>query len=31
MAKFVPHAYQRYCIHRVLNTPALGLLLDMGL
>ncbi|WP_147536085.1 DEAD/DEAH box helicase [Bacillus marasmi] len=29
--KFVPHSYQRYCINRVLNTPALGLLLDMGL
>lgn len=31
MTKFVPHEYQRYCINRVLNTPALGLLLDMGL
>lgn len=29
--KFTPHSYQRYCINRVLNTPALGLLLDMGL
>lgn len=29
--KFVPHSYQRYCINRVLTTPALGLLLDMGL
>jgi SNF2 family DNA or RNA helicase len=29
--KFIPHSYQRYCINRVLNTPALGLLLDMGL
>ncbi|WP_144461798.1 DEAD/DEAH box helicase [Siminovitchia fortis] len=29
--KFKPHSYQRYCINRVLNTPALGLLLDMGL
>lgn len=31
MTKFVPHAYQTYCINRVLTTPALGLLLDMGL
>lgn len=31
MTKFIPHAYQKYCIERVLNTPALGLLLDMGL
>ncbi len=29
--KFIPHNYQRYCIDRVLTTPALGLLLDMGL
>lgn len=29
--KFIPHSYQRYCINRVLSTPALGLLLDMGL
>ncbi|MFT4415307.1 SNF2-related protein [Fredinandcohnia humi] len=29
--KFNPHNYQRYCINRVLTTPALGLLLDMGL
>ena len=29
--KFVPHSYQRYCINRLLTTPALGLLLDMGL
>lgn len=28
---FTPHNYQRYCIERVLDTPALGLLLDMGL
>jgi SNF2 family DNA or RNA helicase len=31
MTKFIPHNYQRYCINRVLTTPALGLLLDMGL
>ena len=29
--KFVPHAYQRYCINRLLTDEALGLLLDMGL
>jgi SNF2 family DNA or RNA helicase len=29
--KFIPHSYQRYCINRVLTTPTLGLLLDMGL
>jgi SNF2 family DNA or RNA helicase len=31
LTKFIPHSYQRYCINRVLTTPALGLLLDMGL
>ncbi|MBT2696360.1 DEAD/DEAH box helicase [Bacillus sp. ISL-40] len=31
MTKFIPHNYQRYCINRLLTTPALGLLLDMGL
>lgn len=29
--KFVPHAYQRYCINRLIEDKALGLLLDMGL
>lgn len=29
--KFIPHSYQRYCINRLLTTPALGLFLDMGL
>ena len=29
--KFIPHAYQRYSINRVLTQDALGLLLDMGL
>lgn len=29
--KFSPHEYQRYCISRILDTPALGLFLDMGL
>jgi hypothetical protein len=27
---FKPHDYQRYCIDRILDTPALGLFLDMG-
>ncbi len=29
--KFIPHAYQRYCINRLLADEALGLFLDMGL
>lgn len=29
--KFTPHNYQAYCIDRVINLPAVGLLLDMGL
>ncbi len=29
--KFIPHDYQRYCIDRILDTPAVGLFLDMGL
>jgi SNF2 family DNA or RNA helicase len=29
--KYVPHAYQRYCINRLLADNALGLFLDMGL
>jgi len=28
---FKPHPYQRYCIHRVVTDPILGLFLDMGL
>lgn len=28
---FTPHDYQRYCIDRILDTPMLGLFLDMGL
>ncbi|MFL0197371.1 SNF2-related protein [Clostridium sp. WILCCON 0269] len=28
---FIPHAYQRYCISRMLTDKALGLFLDMGL
>jgi hypothetical protein len=29
--KFKPHAYQEYCIQRMIMDPALGLFLDMGL
>ncbi len=29
--KFKPYAYQQTCIDRILNTPKLGLFLDMGL
>lgn len=29
--KFIPHAYQRFCINRLIDDKALGLLLDMGL
>lgn len=29
--KFKPHAYQSYCINRLLVDPVLGLFLDMGL
>ncbi len=29
--KYIPHAYQSYCINRLLTDPALGLFLDMGL
>lgn len=29
--KFIPHAYQRYCINRLITDEALGLFLDMGL
>lgn len=29
--KFRPHPYQSYCISRILDTPAIGLYLDMGL
>ena len=31
MKKFTPHAYQRYCIDRICDTPNIGLFLDMGL
>ena len=29
--KFVPHPYQQYCINRIIDTPKVGLFLDMGL
>ena len=28
---FKPHPYQQYCIDKVLQKPAIGLFLDMGL
>ena len=29
--RFRPHPYQQYCFEQVVNKPALGLFLDMGL
>ncbi|NBH62154.1 DEAD/DEAH box helicase [Anaerotruncus sp. 80] len=29
--RFSPHDYQRYCVEKILETPKLGLFLDMGL
>jgi SNF2 family DNA or RNA helicase len=29
--KFVPHKYQEYAIERIIDTPAIGLFLEMGL
>ena len=29
--KFQPHDYQRYCIQKIIDTPKVGLFLDMGL
>ena len=31
MKKYEPHNYQRYCIDRIVDTPAIGLFLGMGL
>ena len=31
MQKYEPHNYQRYCIDRIIDTPAIGLFLGMGL
>ena len=28
---FKPHPYQKYCIDQLIEKPALGLFLDMGL
>lgn len=29
--KFIPHQYQAYATQRILDTPFLGLFLEMGL
>lgn len=29
--RFDPHPYQQYAVDKILHTPAVGLLLDMGL
>lgn len=29
--RFIPHSYQRYGIQRMVEAPALGCFLDMGL
>ena len=29
--KFIPHPYQQFCIQQVIQKPAIGLFLDMGL
>lgn len=29
--KFIPHEYQRYATERILDTPYIALLLEMGL
>lgn len=31
MMEYRPHNYQEYCIERIVNDPAIGLFLDMGL
>ena len=31
MTKFIPHAYQSYCVSRIIDTPFIGLFLEMGL
>ncbi|MCM1509076.1 MAG: DEAD/DEAH box helicase [Ruminococcus flavefaciens] len=31
MQEFIPHSYQKYCIDRIIENPAVGLFLDMGL
>lgn len=27
---FKPHSYQEYCIQKIIDTPKVGLFLDMG-
>lgn len=29
--KFIPHPYQQYCVDSIIQKPAVGLFLDMGL
>lgn len=29
--RFIPHNYQQYAVDKVIQKPAVGLLLDMGL
>ncbi|CAM4184783.1 hypothetical protein PAAL109150_14490 [Paenibacillus alkaliterrae] len=29
--KFIPHKYQEYAVDRIMDTPAVGLFLEMGL
>lgn len=31
MTEFIPHSYQEYAINKILENPAYGLFLDMGL
>ena len=31
MAEFIPHSYQAYCEQKIVDTPAIGLFLEMGL
>lgn len=31
MTKFIPHAYQAYCVSRIIDMPFIGLFLEMGL
>lgn len=31
MTKFIPHSYQDYAIEKIIENPAYGLFLDMGL
>ena len=31
MKEYKPYNYQQHCIDRIIDTPAIGLFLDMGL